>query len=166
MLNLRQTLFVQRYLVSLCAKTAYIEAYGTKNPRTAEVNGHRLLRNAEVLKAISVGKEELLSRHEIDKNWILSRLKIIADGHVGLFLDLEKGILDPSKINDQNERCIEFLSLGKTEIKIKIRNPIKALHILGRYLGLWSTILPEKFEPKSDEKKINDLFLRMTKNRN
>lgn len=69
-LTAKQQLFVDRYLESFNATSAYDEAYAPKNKTTAASNGYRLLRNADISTAI----DERLSESAMRADEVLRRL--------------------------------------------------------------------------------------------
>jgi len=73
----RQQRFVEEYLVDLNATQAAIRA--GYSPKTAEQQGSRLLSNAKVAQAISVGRQALSERTEITQDMVLKRLWDIAN---------------------------------------------------------------------------------------
>jgi phage terminase small subunit len=72
-MNARQTLFVAEYLKDQNAKQAAIRA--GYSAVSAEVNGPRLLGNAEVRAAIDAGLAKLTSKAELTAEWVLNRLQ-------------------------------------------------------------------------------------------
>ena len=76
-LNPKQQRFVEEYLVDLNAKQAAIRAgYSEK---TAEVQGCRLLRNAQVTAEIAKRQAERAERIEVDADWVLARLVTVTE---------------------------------------------------------------------------------------
>jgi len=72
----KQTLFVKEYLVDLNATQAAIRAgYSAK---TAEQQGSRLLRNAQVAAAVESGQAERAERVEVKADDVLRDIKRIA----------------------------------------------------------------------------------------
>jgi phage terminase small subunit len=73
----RQERFVEEYLLDLNAKQAAIRA--GYSPRTAEVQGSRLLSNAKVQRALSEAINRRAAKVEIDQEWVLSRLALVVE---------------------------------------------------------------------------------------
>jgi phage terminase small subunit len=73
----RQERFVQEYLLDLNAKQAAIRA--GYSPKTAEVQGCRLLRNAKVQQSLSKAIDRRAAKVEIDQEWVLSRLALVVE---------------------------------------------------------------------------------------
>jgi phage terminase small subunit len=64
-------------MIDLNAKQAAIRA--GYSPRTAEVQGSRLLRNAKVRCALSKAIDRRVAKVEIDQQWVLSRLALVVE---------------------------------------------------------------------------------------
>ena len=143
----KQEDFAREYLIDLCAKQAAIRA--GYSPRSAEVTGHRLLRNAKVQALIQKGREKAQKRAEVTLDEILLEYKRIAFTGMSRF----------TKINDDGEPVIDLSDctpedldlLTETQIeaftenegarqvrrvKIKTMDRLKALETLGKHLGL------------------------------
>jgi phage terminase small subunit len=71
-MNAKRQRFVEEYLKDLNAKQAAIRA--GYSPKTAEVNGPRLLSFAEVQAAVEVAKAERAKRMQIDADWVIRKL--------------------------------------------------------------------------------------------
>ncbi len=71
----RQERFVEEYLLDLNAKQAAVRA--GYSPRTAEVQGSRLLSNAKVQRALSGAISRRAAKVEIDQEWVVSRLALV-----------------------------------------------------------------------------------------
>jgi phage terminase small subunit len=76
-LGSRQERFVEQYLLDLNAKQAAIRA--GYSPKTAEVQGSRLLRNAKVQRALRAAIDRRAAKVEIDQEWVLSRLALVIE---------------------------------------------------------------------------------------
>lgn len=72
-LNAKQLRFVEEYLVDFNATAAYVRAGYAARGHAAEVAASRLLRNAEVQKAITAGRAALSARTEITQEMVLQR---------------------------------------------------------------------------------------------
>lgn len=73
----KRDLFVEEYLVDLNATQAAIRAGYSE--RSAEVTGHRLLRDAKVAAAIAEAQKARSERTEITADWVLKNLKTVAE---------------------------------------------------------------------------------------
>lgn len=137
-LNIKQKIFIDRYLISFCAKRAYKEAYGCTNNRTAESNGHRLLRNAEVQEALRKASIDITKRNQLDQDWIVSRLKAIADGNFAKIINLGNSPTIKIDLKESDLYPISKIKVRDNYFEIRIRDPLKALYLLGKYLNLWN----------------------------
>ena len=72
-LTAKQDCFVQEYLIDLNATQAAIRA--GYSPKTAEVQGSRLLANAKVREAVDIGKEARSERTGITQDEVIAGLK-------------------------------------------------------------------------------------------
>lgn len=107
----KQERFVAEYLVDLNATAAAIRA-GYKET-TATQQGHNLLQKPAIAAAIQEARANLSERTKITQEYVLKKLKEIAD-------------TDAADYQDS---------------KLRVGNKIKALELLGKYLGM--------FDPKT-----------------
>lgn len=103
----KQERFVQEYLVDLNATAAAKRAgYSEK---TAYSLGQRLLKNVEIQKAIQNANNARQERTEVTQDYVISKLKEIAD----------------KKASDAPES------------ELKYSSQIKAIELLGKHVGAW-----------------------------
>lgn len=135
-LNARQKCFVQEYLIDLNATQAGIRAGYSK--KTAEQQGCRLLRNAQVAAAISEAQAKRSKRTEVTQDRVLAELAKIG------FSDIRKAVewgsqsvnLVPSdEMDDETAAAISEVSMTAQGIKIKMNDKRAALETLLRHLG-------------------------------
>jgi len=69
----KQQRFVDEYLVDLNATQAAIRA--GYSPKTADRQGHRLLKNAEIAQSVAAGREARAERTELTADWVLTKLR-------------------------------------------------------------------------------------------
>ena len=98
----RQKIFADHYIISLNATEAYKKAYPkTKNERSAQANGSRLLSNDKVKAYIDERLEKLKSERVADQQEVLEFLTAVMRGEVtepllvlgkryGLFVDRQE----------------------------------------------------------------------------
>jgi len=103
-LNPKQLRFVDEYLVDLNATQAAIRA--GYSPKTAKVQGSRLLTHAIISKAIRLGQEQIAHKYEVTQEYVIEKLIENLDGslregqrgpangaltllgkHIGMFVD-------------------------------------------------------------------------------
>lgn len=104
----KQGRFVQEYLVDLNATAAAIRA-GYKE-KTASQIGHNLLQKPAISAAIQEAQADLAKRTEITQEYVLAKLKEIADA-------------DAADYQDST---------------LKYSNKIRVLELLGKHLGLFT----------------------------
>ncbi|MEG2344195.1 MAG: terminase small subunit [Acidaminococcaceae bacterium] len=91
-LTKKQKLFVKEYLKDLNATQAYKRArYAVKSEAAAAVEGHKLLRNPKIEKAISEAMAEREKRTEITADRVLEELAKVAFVNIKEFYDKETG---------------------------------------------------------------------------
>lgn len=162
----RQRRFVAEYLVDLNATQAAIRAGYSK--RTASSAGWRLLRNVEIQKAISAGRQEQLHATGITAEEVLKELKNIALVDIGEAYD-DAGNLKPlAQIPARVRRAIVGLESSRiskgsrrggspgasgddedygagdeeeTLRKVRFADKLKALELLGRHLRLYVDVV-------------------------
>lgn len=144
----KQQRFIEEYLIDLNATQAAIRAgYSEK---TAKEQGHRLLTNVHIAKAIAKGKAERSEKTKIDSNWLLERLVAEATADIADIYE-ESGSLKP--IHDwpmiwrtglvsgldvhQEYKYVDGKKIpdGVTT-KIKISDRIKRLELIGKHIGV------------------------------
>ncbi len=76
-LNPRQLRFIDEYVVDLSPGRAAVRAGYSSNG--ADVQGHRLLKDAKIATAIQKKKQALAKRTEISQEWVIKRLQAVHD---------------------------------------------------------------------------------------
>lgn len=76
-LTAKQQQFIMEYLVDLNASAAAVRAGYAK--KSAEVEGHRLLRNANIAAEIASKRLERCKRTQITADYVLTRLQEVAE---------------------------------------------------------------------------------------
>lgn len=104
----KQERFVAEYLVDLNATQAAIRA--GYSPRTANEQATRLLANVSIQNAVQAAKKERIDRTKIDQDYVLAKLKEIAE-------------MDAADYQDS---------------PLKYSNKLKALELLGKHLGIFT----------------------------
>jgi phage terminase small subunit len=142
-LNAKQQLFVTEFLKDRNAtKAAERAGY---SPKTARVQGPRLLQNAAVAEAIDKATGKQLEKLEMEGVEILRELAKLAMVDVGEAWD-ENGQLKPlHEMKPEVRRAIasiEHTALGSEEAprfvtKVKFWDKPKSLELLGKHFRLW-----------------------------
>ena len=155
-LTARQARFVHEYLLDLNAKQAAIRA--GYSPRSAETNGNRMLRNAQVSSAVRAAKAEREHRTSITADRVLRELAKIAFFDPRRLFDADGQPLPVAELDDDAAAVVAGLEVSVTHsddgsmtrvAKIKLADKLAALEKLGRHLGLF-----EKSQPGTAENPI------------
>lgn len=144
-LNDKQARFVAEYLVDLNATQAAIRAGYSR--KTASSQGERLLRNAEIAKAVAVSTSRQLARIELTADMVKERLRLIGFQDIRQLFD-ELGNLRPVHgLSDEAAVMVAGVEVIKknaaagdgiidTVHKVKVVDPVKALEMLAKHFGL------------------------------
>jgi phage terminase small subunit len=139
----RQESFVQEYLRDLNAKQAAIRA--GYSPKTAEVQGSRLLSNAKVQRAIAMAKAERSKRTEVAADRALLEIARVGFSDLRRIFDDRGGLKQPEEWDDDIAAAISSVKAvtrnrpdGQVEYvyEIKLCDKVKALEQLSKHLGL------------------------------
>jgi phage terminase small subunit len=120
-----QSRFVEEYLVDLNAKQAAIRA--GYSPKTAEVQGARLLRNAKVVAAIAAAKEARSARTEITQDYVLENTKEVLERC------LQRA---PVMVRNGREMVQAKDEDGNDVWQFDARGALGALQLLGKHVGI------------------------------
>jgi phage terminase small subunit len=140
----RQERFVEEYLVDLNAKQAAIRA--GYSPRTAEVQGSRLLSYAKVQRALTARMAERSKRTEIEADRALLEIARIGFSDLRRLFHSDGRLKHPDEWDDDTAASIASVeivtrNLGAGEVeyihKIKLWDKGKALEQLCKHLGLY-----------------------------
>jgi len=117
-LTAKQKQFVAEYLIDLNATAAAVRAGYAK--RSAEVEGHRLLRNAKVAAEIAKARTERCNRTQITADYVLCKLQDIAERCT------------------QAEPVLDKEGNETGEYKFDASGANRALELLGKHLKLFT----------------------------
>ena len=142
-LNDKQQRFVHEYLIDLNATQAAIRA--GYSPKTAHVQGPRLLENAEVRAFLDQAKDKRSQKTQIDAAWVLERLAAEATADIN-DLYTEAGGLKPisewpliwrqglvQSVEIEQVKGPDGSVAGEVA-KIKISDRIKRLELIGKHV--------------------------------
>ncbi len=148
-LNPKQQLFVQHYIKCLNATQSYKAAYNTEKDTVAATEGGKLLRKPEIMAAIEAGRAEIKKKLDIDQEWIVSRLKAVADGHIGKVAEFQGQTLklkDSKELTNDDLRSLSSIKTKSSstpmgdsfEFSVTVKDNVKALELLGKHIGMWT----------------------------
>lgn len=164
MLSVRQSLFVERYLVLSNARQACLEA--GYSPRTATEQGHRLLKHPEVRKRIAAHQRKIKMKMEVTTERIVMELAKIAFSDVSMLIEMagdDLKIRELSEVDADLRAAISELSITSTRDgknrKIKLHDKIKALQLLGQHTGMFVTV--EQLIDKMSDQELDRLTERL-----
>ncbi|MCY8867390.1 terminase small subunit [Bacillus spizizenii] len=158
----KQKRFVDEYLIDLNATQAYIRAgYKANSEAVAGVEGHKLLKNPKIEQAISEAMEKRSKRTNITADRVLNQLAKYAFADIrdlmtwneetGRITLLPPDQIDGSIITELTQTVTEVPygeeMMDKVTTKVKRGDPLKALELIGKHLGM--------FDPKNAH--INEL---------
>lgn len=150
-LSAKQRLFVKEYLKSgNAARAAKAAGYSAK---VAETNGPRLLRNAQIKKAVDEGMARVTAKAELTAAEVLAEIRKLA------FADLRKAFDKDGKLLPLHEmpdevgialqgvetdeiyagRGASRIKLGVTR-KVKLTDKVRALEMLGKHFKLFTEV--------------------------
>jgi phage terminase small subunit len=137
MMTARKERFAAEYLVDLNATQAAIRS--GYSPKTARAQGARLLTDVDVSRVIAVAKEARAQRVEIDADWVVSRLKRVAERCLEAEPVLE---FDPAeKTMVHKQAMVEDPETGEQRIvgvyQFDSKGANGALKLLGEHLGIY-----------------------------
>jgi phage terminase small subunit len=164
MLSVRQSLFVEKYLVLRNAKQAALES--GYSPRTATEQGHRLLKHPEVRKRIAAHQRKIKMKTEVTTERIVMELARIAFADLTDLISVEGDdlkIKNLSEVDADLRAAVSEVSITSTRDgknrKIKLHDKIKALQLLGLHTGMFVTV--EQLIDRMSETELDRLTERL-----
>lgn len=152
----KQELFAREYLVDLNATQAAVRSgYSAK---TAEVQGCRLLRNAQVKRAVEAARQLRENKAIMAREEILKELSLIGRSDVADYMTIDEGGAIKHKpfgeMPEGASRALESIEENRTiressdgkdsnivndKVKFKLHDKLRALELLGKNIGLFPT---------------------------
>ncbi len=145
----KQERFVAEYLVDLNAAGAYRRAgYKVRNDNVAAVEGHRLLRNPNVVAVIAAGQAQRAARVQVEADEVLRGLLRIARADMRKYASWgPEGVIlkESSTLSDDDAAAVAELSQTISEsggsIRFKLHDKLSAWEKLGKHLGLFKEVV-------------------------
>ncbi len=120
-LNLKQTKFVEIYLINGNATEAYKQAFPGVKDNVAAVNGSKLLRNAKIKEKIEEGKAELAKKNLITKEKLVQDLINIKTWHQsGNYKEAQTAL----KAIELLTKMLGFQAPTQSEVTLKGEQPL------------------------------------------
>jgi phage terminase small subunit len=161
-LNENQKRFCLEYIKCFNATKAYQKAYEC-DYRTAGSNGHRMLKNAEIISEIQRLKEEQTQGMFLDARAVLQKYIDIAFADITDFVEFGReeatdDLGNPYEVNrlkfkessEVDGTIITEVKQGKDGVSVKLADKMKALEFLSKYTDL----LSENDRKKLQEEKL------------
>lgn len=161
----RQKLAADAYLTGMSKKQAMIDAGYSEYTAKYDLS---VWENPKVIRYIEERRKEMSERNQITEDWIISRLMTIADSAIGDILtvdDLGNIEFDYAKLTPEMRKAIQGISIDEfkegrgrnsgnvRKIKIQLADRLRALEMLGKYLGMFK----EKVQLTGDDDLIRRL---------
>ncbi len=139
-LTFKQQRFVDEYLIDLNATQAAIRA--GFSVKTAEQQGHQLLKKTLVSEAIAKAMAERSKRTSVSQDRIVQQLAKIAFSDLKDYVEWNGDSItlkDSDEVDGSVIQSITETMLPKGGIKkeIKLNDKMKALELLGKHLGMF-----------------------------
>lgn len=141
-LSPKQLRFVEEYLVDLNATQAAIRA--GYSPRSAELQGFRLIRNDKLAALIAAAKEARSIRTKITQDHVLTELARIGFSQMSRYMAWSPdgvSIRASEELTEDEVAAVAEVKETVTEngrtISLKMHDKLGALRDLGRHLGLF-----------------------------
>lgn len=149
--NARHERFCRELAKGASQTDAYLSAGYRCTKQTARRQGSELLTKPDISARVAALKLAAAERAEVDAAWVLRQLKLIAgssvaDYRVGPGGDVEVVGQVPEAIKAvaSVSRRVTLDREGRETVRTELRllDKVRALELLGKHLGLWSTDQP------------------------
>lgn len=134
--------FIEEYLIDLNATQAAIRA--GYSPKTAGVQGAKLLKIPKIAHAIAKAEAERSKRTGINQDRVVMELAKVAFADVSRALNTRTGEImdnappeDLAAIQQVKIKQMEGDKGSSYECEIKLSDKTRALELLGKHLGMW-----------------------------
>ena len=130
----KQRLFVKEYMVDLNATQAAIRSgYSVK---TAKEIGHENLTKLHIAHAIEIERAKRIERTEVNADWVVQKLKLIADSqvtNVAKWGTDRLAFTDSDKLEPAEAAAIRGVKMGKFGLELQMIDPTPAIRMLGEH---------------------------------
>jgi phage terminase small subunit len=139
----KQKKFIKEYLVDHNGKRAAIAAGYSEKGAASQAN---ILLNKPLIKSeIEKRQKRDSKKFDISRDRVLNKLANIAFSHIGEVVEFEHNRVFAKNSQDLEERVLHSINsisektnnMGARSLSIKLHDPIRALELLGKYLGLF-----------------------------
>lgn len=134
----KQERFVAEYLVDLNATAAAMRA-GYKE-KTAAQEGYKLLQKPSVADAIQEERANLSKRTEITQDMVIEELAKIAFANGTMYAKVAGGnvvLTETDELTEDQKAAVSGIKEGKFGIEVSTYDKVKALELIGKYLGIF-----------------------------
>lgn len=136
----KQARFVTEYLVDLNATQAVLRAGYKMTEAAAATQGGRLLRNAEIQRAIQEARQAQEARTQITADRVLRELARVAFADVTAVTYIEDGhvrLMDSRELTEDQRAAIACAKEGAYGPEVRLHDKMRALELIGRHLGMF-----------------------------
>jgi len=167
--NAKHEKFCQEYVKNPNGNQAYLAAY-PGSEKSSRVNASNLLAKPNIMQRISELQDKCAKRNNITQDAVVKRLADIAFGHLGMVCSWgENGleVKESSGLTEQELSTLDFIDISPVSDgdggllgyrkKIKMRDALKALEMLSKYLGLFDGKGPESRDREAIKARLLEL---------
>lgn len=143
-MNPKRARFVAEYLKDLNATQAAIRA--GYSPKTAKVQGYRLLTDAAVAAAVEAGQAARAARTEVTIDRVVLELARIAFADRRTILKPDGTVRPPVEWPSDVAAAVAGYECDGPRLKVKLSDKVAALNLLGKHLGAFAERLTVRHE--------------------
>lgn len=140
--------FIDEYLIDLNITRAYKSVYDVQSDKVASASGSRLLGNVKVQEYLQKKRDELRNSTNVTQERVILELACIAfamfPDYVEIIDTVKKGkkgqsieVKNWTCLTEEQKKAISKVKYSQKGIEIILHDKVKALELLGRYLGLF-----------------------------
>lgn len=157
-LSVKHEAFCQEYIRDLNAGAAYKRVYPKSSLKTAETNGPKLLRKAQIKDRVKELMQGTFEEYKIDRVKILKELELLATVNMAEALNEDGSMKKVSEMPLAVQKALSgidtqeiYEGTGQDRVyvgdlkKIKLFDKTRSLEMLGRHLKLFTDVVEHKF---------------------